>query len=158
MIRLRLPRLSLVVVVAATLVASTAAAAIDSSGAVEVQSNEADRPQPESFNTTSAQIDELTVHRAKHWALELVRRLDVVVFVVGGLVMFIVLLRRRKPVPPLDCSHDWDLATPLIRWSQNAVFSIQDSFEHVLISGQTGSGKTSGSFRSIALAALKNGY
>lgn len=158
MICFRPPRLLSAVALAGALMASAVAAATEDTGAADLWHATTDRPQADSIGAPPAESIQRTVHNAKHRISELVRHLDVVVFVAGGLVTVIVLLRRRKPVPPPESNHDWDLATPLIRWSQDAVFSIQDSFEHVLITGQTGSGKTSGSFRSIALEALKMGY
>jgi len=54
----------------------------------------------------------------------------------------------------------WDLSTPLLTLSPSRQdsWTINDSFEHVLVLGGTGSGKTSGSGSALASAFLRAGY
>lgn len=60
--------------------------------------------------------------------------------------------RRAQNVPR------WDLAAPLLRWSEEDQWAIRDAVEGCFISGATGSGKTSGSGRALATSFLRQGF
>jgi len=53
---------------------------------------------------------------------------------------------------------DWSLDMPLLRLSDNGIWSLKDACEGVQIIGGTGSGKTSGSGRAISDMFLKAGF
>lgn len=52
----------------------------------------------------------------------------------------------------------WDLAQPLLQWSEKDSWTIGNAVEGTLVLGATGSGKSSGSGRQLALSMLRAGF
>lgn len=61
---------------------------------------------------------------------------------------------NKRPVP----TGTWDLATPLLAWSESDVCTLRDAVAGTLITGATGSSKTTGSGRTLAKAMLRHGF
>ncbi|MBX3395548.1 MAG: TraM recognition domain-containing protein [Phycisphaerae bacterium] len=62
-------------------------------------------------------------------------------------------LRRRASRPP-----QWDLSTPLLRWTNSDVVTLRDAVAGALVLGATSAGKTTGAGAALATAYLSTGF